>query len=322
MKVGFLADFRNPPPWERPWASHYGRTLELIEEAERLGAAAVFLGEHHLTDDGYLPQPLVVAAAIAARTRRIRIGTSVVLAPLRHAMHIAEEAALVDVLSDGRLELGLGAGYVPREFDAFGVDRAERYRLLDRSVGEVRRLLAEVVTPRPVQERVPIWLGYIGVGARRAGLMGEGLLSIQRECLQPYLDGLVAGGHDPATARMGGSLNLIVSDDPERDAARLRPCIEFQASAYAVLREDAERVEPPAQRLRGLSSNASSYKVLTPADAVSLIRHLTDGLPVEYVSPALSVGGMPDDLVERHISLTMNEVAPALRSASDVLRAI
>jgi alkanesulfonate monooxygenase SsuD/methylene tetrahydromethanopterin reductase-like flavin-dependent oxidoreductase (luciferase family) len=310
MKIGFLADLRNPPPWERAWPSHYAKMLEHIEEADRLGAAAIFLGEHHLTDDGYLPQPLTFAAAIAARTRRIQIGTLVANAAIRHPLHIAEEAAIVDVLSGGRLELGLGSGYVPAEFQAFGVERSDRFRLLDRTVAEVRRLLGEV-TPAPVQARVPIWLGYFGKGARRAGFLGEGLGSLVRTCLEPYREGLVAGGHDPAKARMSGPVDLLVSDDPERAISRLKPHIDYQASAYGVFQDQVARYEgrPPGPYLG--SADALGYRVLTPKDAISLIRSVTDGLPVRYVTPWLSLGGMPDELVEQHITLTATRVAPA-----------
>src|SRR5690349_4941501 len=110
MKVGIYFDLRNPGG-QRPWPDVYGSALETIEEAERLGADSVWLTEHHQFDDGYLPQPLVFAAAVAARTRRVRIGTAVVLAPLKPAVELAEQAAIVDILSSGRLELGLGAGY-------------------------------------------------------------------------------------------------------------------------------------------------------------------------------------------------------------------
>ena len=311
MKVGFLADMRNPPPWERPWSHLYGKMLELIEEADRLGAAAIFLGEHHLTPDGYLPQPLTLAAAIAARTRQIRIGSSVVVASFRHPLHIAEEAAVVDVLSGGRLELGLGAGYTPVEFDAFGVSRSERFALLADGIAEVRRLLSDVVTPRPVQERLPIWCGYFGPGARRAGLLGEGLLSIVPWCLEPYTAGLVAGGHDPAQARMAGPIDLIVADDPERATALLRPHIEYQASAYAAFQDDVARAEGRDPLYLGMA-DPGSYRVLAPGDAVSYIRQRTEGLPVAYVTPGLSIGGMPDEIAERHVTLVATEVAPAL----------
>jgi alkanesulfonate monooxygenase SsuD/methylene tetrahydromethanopterin reductase-like flavin-dependent oxidoreductase (luciferase family) len=312
VQIGFLADLRNPLAWERPSSRHYGKVLELAEEADRLGAGAIFLGEHHLTEDGYIPQPLIFAAAVAARTKRIRVGPGVLIAPFRHPLHIAEEAAIVDVLSGGRLELGLGAGYVPREFEAFGVDRASRFRALDHAVVEVRRLLSDVVTPRPVQERVPIWCGYIGAGARRAGLLGEGLLSMQPAYLQPYLEGLAAGGHDPASARMAGLVNVVVSTDPERVVARIQPHVEHHSTTYAKYREEAEVWEgrDPAPAVSVMLS--IEYKVMTPEDAVSFIRTITDGLPVAYVIPWLSIGGMPDDVVEEHVTLTASQVAPAL----------
>jgi alkanesulfonate monooxygenase SsuD/methylene tetrahydromethanopterin reductase-like flavin-dependent oxidoreductase (luciferase family) len=315
MRIGFVADVRNPPPFERPWPLLYARTLELIEEADRLGAAAIFLGEHHDTADGYLPQPLTFAAAIAGRTANIRIGTQVLVAPLRHPKHIAEEVAIVDILSDGRVELGLGSGYVPKEFTAFGVDRDDRFKLLDRTIAEVQRLLVEGVSPRPVQDPVPIWVGYFSpMGARRAGRLGVGMFSMLSWCLEPYLEGLTEGGHDPASARMAGIADIIVSSDPERTRALIAPHIRYQADAYGVLRDEVEIHEgrEPSEAARVGAASVDAYSVLTPEDAVQRIRQQTDGLPVEYVTPWLSVGGMPDDLVEEHINLTVTRVAPAL----------
>ena len=80
MDVGVYFDLRNPPQWQRDPARLYGFTLELCEEAERLGAHSVWLSEHHLFEDGYLTQPLTFAAAVAARTRRVRIGTALYFA--------------------------------------------------------------------------------------------------------------------------------------------------------------------------------------------------------------------------------------------------
>ena len=96
----------------------------MCEEAERLGAHSVWLTEHHLFDDDYIAQPLVFAAAIAARTRRVRIGTAIVIAPLHSPVEIAEQSALVDVVSGGRLDLGLGAGYRVPEYELYGVSAA------------------------------------------------------------------------------------------------------------------------------------------------------------------------------------------------------
>ena len=110
MRVGCYLDLRNPPRWERPWAEHYARNLERCVEAERLGLDSVWCSEHHFFEDGYLPQPLTFLAGVAATTSRIRLGTAVYLAALRPPVQVAEEAAVVDLPSGGRLELGLGEG--------------------------------------------------------------------------------------------------------------------------------------------------------------------------------------------------------------------
>ncbi|MFD0446829.1 LLM class flavin-dependent oxidoreductase [Streptomyces indonesiensis] len=83
MESGILFDLRNPEAWHRPWADHYARSLEWCEEVDRRGIGGVWFTEHHLFEDGYLPQPLVFAAAAAARTRDCRIGTAVILPNLR-----------------------------------------------------------------------------------------------------------------------------------------------------------------------------------------------------------------------------------------------
>ena len=131
VRVGIYTDLRNPPQWRRAWPDHYERKLERIVEAERLGAGSVWVSEHHGFEDGYLPQPLTFAAAIAARTSRVRIGTAIMLGPLRPALDVAEQAAIVDIVSGGRLELGLGTGYRASEYRAFERDIEGRYPKLE-----------------------------------------------------------------------------------------------------------------------------------------------------------------------------------------------
>ena len=219
MKVGVYFDLRNPPQWRRDPAELYASFLELCEEAEHVGLDSIWVTEHHGFDDDYLPAPLTLLAAVAARTRRVRLGTAVVVAPLHAAAAIAEQSAVVDLLSAGRLDLGLGAGYRGPEFDLFGAEMASRYRVNDARAREIRNLWASgAVTPAPAQQRVPIWMGYLGPkGARRAGRMGENLLSIDARNWPHYRAGLLDGGHDPAVGAMGGAVQGWVSDDPERD---------------------------------------------------------------------------------------------------------
>ena len=322
MRVGIYLDVRNPTPWRRPWPEVYASTLDLVAEAERLGADAVWLSEHHGFDDGYLPQPLTFAAAVAARTTRVRVGTAVLLAPLRHPRHIAEEAAVVDLISGGRLELALGAGYSVPEFEAFGVDPSRRHDLTDAAVAEVLRLWSSgEVTPPPAQTPPPVWAGYQGPrGARRAGRLGVGLLSLNPDLLEPYREGLVEGGHDAAAGRMGGVVDVLVADDPAEALELVLPHYAHQANSYrqAAVAGPGRPVprELTVDRLRkGIQSRGGipGLQVLMPSDAVAYVLSRIDGLPVTDVYVWASIAGMPDDLVERHLELWLREVAPALR---------
>lgn len=312
--VGIYTDMRNPPGWRRPWAEHYGRTMDRIAAAEDMGLDSVWVTEHHFFEDGYLPQPLVLAAAIAARTRRARIGTAVLLAPLRQALPVAEEAAVVDLISGGRLELGVGPGYAPEEHERFGSDAATARARTEALLAEVRRLHAEGgVTPGPAQQPVPMWLGYQGPrGARRAGELGVGLLSLRRDLLEPYQAGLEAGGHPAGAARMGGLVELVVAEDPERAAVRIAPHRAHQQATYRAAaggaRRGAAEGPPSTDPLAGLA-------VVTPSDAVRVLRERTDGLPVDHVYVWASVAGMPEDLVTSHVDLLCSQVLPVLRSA-------
>jgi alkanesulfonate monooxygenase SsuD/methylene tetrahydromethanopterin reductase-like flavin-dependent oxidoreductase (luciferase family) len=321
VKLGLYFDLRNPAPWARPWPEVYGRALDLVVEAERLGAASVWFSEHHLFSDGYLPQPLTFAAAAAARTTRVRIGTAVLLAALRPAALVAEEAAVIDQISGGRLELGIGAGYSVPEYELYNADITKRYGLADAAVAEIRRLLDDgIVTPPAAQNPFPIWLGYQGPqGAKRAGRLGVGLLSLDRALLDPYREGLVEGGHDPATARTGGMLDIIVADDPEAAFERILPHYAHQLNSYrAAAVTGSGRDAPKEITVEKLRSGAAQkgqipgLRVLTPTDAVNAICEATDGSPVEHVYLWASVAGMPDDLVERHVELTCTQVAPNL----------
>src|SRR5438067_12462356 len=143
MRFGLVYDFRNPAPWRRPFPQLYQELLEQIAYAEELGFDDIWITEHHFVEDGYCPSALVAAAAIAARTTRVRIGTWVLLLPLHNALRVAEDAAVVDNLSGGRLDLGVGLGYRLEEFAAFGVERRHRRGRMDEGCEVIRRAWSE-----------------------------------------------------------------------------------------------------------------------------------------------------------------------------------
>ncbi|WP_214322365.1 LLM class flavin-dependent oxidoreductase [Nonomuraea sediminis] len=149
----------------------YDYHLELIELAEELGFDGVRLAEHHFRDYGVVPNLFTLLAHAAARTSRIRLGTGIVVLPLHNPVHVAEEAAMVDLLSGGRLDLGIGRGYQSFEFEGFGIDLAEARDRFNEALevilglwtqdvfqheGKFYKTGAEVsLVPRPLQDPHP-----------------------------------------------------------------------------------------------------------------------------------------------------------------------
>jgi alkanesulfonate monooxygenase SsuD/methylene tetrahydromethanopterin reductase-like flavin-dependent oxidoreductase (luciferase family) len=183
MRFGYgLITCQHPPDDTRTDAELYRDAIDRAVAAERAGFDSAWVSEHHFLDDGYMPSLLVTCAAIAQATSRITIGTAVLLAPLYEPLRLAEDAATVDVISNGRLVLGLGAGWRPEEFDVLGVPIDERGKRMSRTVKVLRgawgtELFEGVnVTPKPARP-IPIWLGGFAPGAiKRAGRIADGFL--------------------------------------------------------------------------------------------------------------------------------------------------
>lgn len=321
MHTGIYFDLRNPPRWATDPARLYAFTLEMCAEADALGCHSIWVSEHHGFDDGYLPQPLTMSAAIAARTRRARIGTAIMIAPLHHPVAIAEQAAIVDLVSGGRLELGLGAGYRLPEFDLFGADIDQRYAETDGRVLELRRLWgSDRITPAPLQQRVPIWLGYQGPrGARRAGVLGEGLLSVDTALWPTYRDALAEGGHPPSSARMAGGLSAWVSEDPEADWPVVSEHLAEQMNSYR--RYMVEGTDQPVprpvdpERMRNedpAKGSLRSFMLGTPEELASRIHASVGDAPVETVFLWASIAGMSEDMVAAHVRTICTRLAPLL----------
>jgi alkanesulfonate monooxygenase SsuD/methylene tetrahydromethanopterin reductase-like flavin-dependent oxidoreductase (luciferase family) len=335
-RIGLYCDLRNPGA-SRPWPDVYRRTLDRVVEAERRGLPAVWATEHHGFADGYLPQPLTFAAAVAGRTSRIRIGTAIVIAPLVHPRALAEQAAIVDLLSDGRLELGLGAGYREDEFAGFDADRSRRFETLEAVAARLPELWSSgAVTPPPAQRPLPIWIGGRGPRcARIAGRLGAGLLWLDRKLWTIYRDTLAASGHDTSSARVGGLVNVFLADDPEAALAEIREQGRHNRRSYDS--GDARRnrngtdggrsgrgddrrergVTGDARRDRGRSQSGGSgpllrLEVLSPAGAAEKIAKEIEGMPVTDVFCFERIGALEGELVDRHVELLCDALPAAL----------
>jgi alkanesulfonate monooxygenase SsuD/methylene tetrahydromethanopterin reductase-like flavin-dependent oxidoreductase (luciferase family) len=216
LKFGLMQDFRNPRQWHRPYPELYQQILEQIVRAEELGYDNVWLTEHHFTEDGYNPSLLPTAAAIAARTAHIRIGTFVLLLPFQHPVRVAEDATCVDIWSNGRLDLGIGQGYSYKEFNALSMRREERSARMAEGVELIKKFWTEervtysgrftqvkdlALSPRPLQQpHVPIWIGARAEKAtRRVARLGCNLLATIGPDPAPwYVDELTKLGRNAA----------------------------------------------------------------------------------------------------------------------------
>src|SRR5207245_1137087 len=125
MEFGIMFSHRNPPQFAVPYSKLYAQTLEQVVVAEQLGFDAVLTTEHHFVEDGYSPSLMPIEAAWAARTKRVKLGSYVLLLPMQNPIRLAEDAATVDIISGGRLFLGMGLGYRREEFVGFGLPPEE-----------------------------------------------------------------------------------------------------------------------------------------------------------------------------------------------------
>jgi len=319
VKVGLFFDLRNPHRWRRDPVRLHSFTLELIEEAESLGVDSVWASEHHLFADDYLTAPLTFLAAAAARTSRVRLGTAILIGPLHHAAEIVEQSVLVDLISGGRLDLGIGAGYRVPEYELFGADPEKRYGQTDDRARQVRRLLSPGgVSPAPVQERLPIYMGYQGPqGARRAGLLGEGLLTSDARSWAPYREGLLEAGHDPALGRMAGSINAWVTDDPEQEWQVVRTHLAYQLDSYnehSVQGTDRPNPGPvdPDRIRRNTARRLNYFWCETPEVVAANVKAFVADAPVDTVFMFAALPGMPEEMAVRHVQTVCTKLVPLL----------
>ncbi|MGA2409488.1 MAG: LLM class flavin-dependent oxidoreductase [Candidatus Binataceae bacterium] len=329
MRFGLTTDFRNPPGSSKSTAKVYAEIIELFVWAESLGFDAAYVFEHHFTDDDYMSSPMVAATAIAARTKTMRIGPDIAILPLYDPVRVAEDGAVLDLISNGRLDFGAGLGYRPEEYAGYGVDISHKGSRANEALQIIRALWqGETVTfhgkhfnvegaklsPRPVQQpNPPIWVGgFSRAAARRAARYGDGYIGpSNRTIYEMYLAELKAAGKDPARARvMGGDLWLIVAEDPDRTFAAYAPHLLYWFNAYSRWFEGTDTSPWPhldnAEELlsRGL------VNVVTPEAAVKLIKDRTAEVPMELYTMMLSPPAIELGMVRDSLELFAQKVMP------------
>jgi probable F420-dependent oxidoreductase len=335
IRFGMWLDFRNPQQWERPWHVLWRELIDLVVWAETLGWDDVLLSEHHFTSDGYPPSPIVLASAIAARTTMIRIGQFVALLPLYHPVRLAEDGAMVDIISGGRFELGVGLGYRPEEYAGYGIPIASRGSRADEALQIIRHLWqGETVTfrgrhfqienarlsPRPLQRpNPPIWIGgYTPSAYRRAARYGDGMVPAGNleQAYEAYLHELRAAGKDVSHPRIastaGGAMFFAVSNDPEKTWREMAPHVAYHINMYASwsgTTQSYPRIDDPA----GLMSYPGFFTVVTPQEAVSRIKQATEKVPIERWYTMVRPPGYSMEKARENLELFATEVIPHFR---------
>lgn len=313
MLFGLRFDLRNPAFAGVDLADRYQAALDMCKWADQRGALYVSLSEHHDSDDGYLPSPLVMAAAIAARTSNVRIGINALPAPFYDPLRLAEDAAVVDLLSNGRLDLTIAGGYVAEEFAMFGVPMQERPARVRETVATLRaawtgepfeyRGRTVRVRPTPAQPGGPrITLGGTSeAAARRAARIADGFLPSETSCWPHYRDEcLKLGKPDPGPGFEITASVVVLAEDPEAAWPVLGPHFLHEVNAYGALQAAAgvAATYRPVDHLDALRATGQ-YRILTPDDYVAEVEQAD--LPFAMLHPM--VGGIPPKLAWEHLHL-------------------
>jgi len=306
----------------------YRLAAEQIIHAEQHGFDSAWVAQHHFHEaEGGLPSPLVFLSHVAARTSRIRLGTGIITLPLENPVRVAEDAVVLDLLSGGRLEVGVGTGGTPSSFTAFGLDSANRSKIYDQSLATVRdawdgRPLSggDYLYPAAPGLNTRVWQATFSVGGGiRAGKAGDGLMlsrtqprpkdapqatlaDIQHPIIDAYLEALPEG-REP---RIVASRSLFVADSRE-EALRFaekglrRVVADFAAKGHVI----------PGDTLADILAALDTH-VGTPQDVIeSLSRDTTLPRVTDLVFQVHSVDP-PHEYILRSIELMASDVAPAL----------
>jgi probable F420-dependent oxidoreductase len=309
MGLGFGLLSAQVRPGETDWTRAYDETIRVAVEAERLGFSSIWTTEHHFVDDGYMPSLLVVSAAIAQATSTIEIGTGVILAPMHHPLRLAEDAATVQLLSHGRLALGLGLGWSEVEYQGLGADARRRGAAMNEILeilpqawtgepfthhGDVYQLPTVGVRPTP-STKIPVLIGGgAEVAIRRAARLADGLFANAPaekfiEQVGWVLDECEKIGRDPSTFRFLHYSVLLPGLSRAAALTRYRDALWAMNWKYSDMEASAVRglpaASPPAfdrddeTLIRGRATIAGTTDEIV--EALLTLRERA-GVPVEF----------------------------------------
>ncbi len=330
------------PTAESP-ADVFARGTEMAQAADEYGFDSVWCAEHHFSTYGYLSRPLMTAVHLASSTQRIRVGSAVVVLPLHHPLVVAEEIATADLLSGGRLDVGLGRGYQPYEIERLGHDLSESRERFDEGVDILLKAFEgepfeyhgkhydfdeTSVFPVPVQRpRPPIWV------------VGQSKESIDATVKRGF--NLVSGGFGVPIERLRefrGHFDEIVTDPELKDSIRVstqRPVYvttdeselrdvvaqaRWNMRVTLSLRQGLQRVDKGRAVAVPFDTEPSDDELLeryfvmgTPETCIDRLNALRDAMGIDHFNASFYFGDLKHDQVLRSMQLFHEEVMPAFQ---------
>jgi alkanesulfonate monooxygenase SsuD/methylene tetrahydromethanopterin reductase-like flavin-dependent oxidoreductase (luciferase family) len=328
--------------------------LEEITYAEELGFESVWLPEHHFAIYGMLGNPLIFAASVAARTRRMKIGTAIMVVPFQHPLRLAEDAAMVDALSGGRLMLGLGRGYQPPEFTGFGLEQSTSRDMFDEGFEIVRRALSGEkfahqgkfwsfrdpveIFPKPIQKpHPPFYLAAISPGTY--GLAARLGISLLRSPTFTDLESVVARfedyrlsmrahGHDPDALDQPFLVRTYVAPTDAEARAETRHVVWYYhllgslvPGAPALPSPASYEAYPEASRRLSAVGEDEVWErgscFGSPERVAAMLKRYLRRTGTNHIALEMRIGGLEHGKVMRSLELFAREVIPEVRAAAE-----
>jgi alkanesulfonate monooxygenase SsuD/methylene tetrahydromethanopterin reductase-like flavin-dependent oxidoreductase (luciferase family) len=321
MLFGLRFDFRNPDFAGTTMADRYAAALDMAEWADGLGCVSIAVSEHHGSADGYLPSPLPMLAAMAARTTNVRFMIAALIAPFHDPLRLAEDMVVLDHLSRGRVDLIVAGGYVHEEFAMFGVPMRERAERVTETVATLKaaftgdafeyRGRTVRVTPAPFTPGGPAILlgGSSEPAARRAARIADGFIPSVPDVWDFYRDEVQQLGRpDPGPSPIGENRIVALAEDVETGWTQMAPYFLHETNSYGVWQAQDDVNSPyrtvgDSDQLRA----TGQYRVLTPEQFVK--EQQAAPFPFAFLHPLC--GGMPIDVAWSSLHLFEREVMPA-----------
>ncbi len=325
------------PDLDPPYDIYYEQVLEQVQLAEELGWECFMFNEHHfLGYGGLVANPAVLLAAAAARTKRIRLGPCIAILPLRHPLHSAEDYAMVDALSGGRLEFGIGSGNTEMDYKVFGVTREnDRQRLREANEIILKAWSHERVShhgpfwsfdeltlyPRPVQQpHPPIWVaGTSAEGLGWAGRQGYHIMTVGhphppekvRPGVEAWKQGLIGSGYDPKEKHCQFHVRTHVNESAQQARAIATAAVTRYDEISRIGRRSLTVVPEEYDWDAMLAAGRNLYG--NPDECVQIIHNAMNHYYFDTLTTTFNFGGITHEQVQTSMRLFAKEVMPAFR---------